>query len=75
MTRLLEAEQSIRERELEEKREAETAKPYEKQVPKAFEEYLKTKEKEIELLKTVPPKLYPYYKKEVNDYFKRLGER
>jgi hypothetical protein len=24
------------------------------------------------LLKTVPPKLYPYYKKEVNEYFKRI---
>jgi hypothetical protein len=38
-----------------------------------FEEYLKLKEKEVELLKTVPPKLYPYYKKEVNEYFKRIG--
>jgi hypothetical protein len=26
------------------------------------------------LLKTVPPRLYPFYKKEVNDYFNRLRE-
>ena len=74
-TRLLEAEESLRERELDQKREGETANPYENIVPKAFEEYFKIKEKEIELLKTVPPKLYPYYKKEVNEYFKRIGER
>ncbi len=75
LTRLLEAEDSMRERELEEKREAETANPYENLVPKAFEEYFKTKEKEIELLKTVPPKLYPYYKQEVSEYFKRIGSK
>ena len=72
LTRLLEAENSLRERELDEKREAEKAKDYEKRLPKAFEEYIKIKEKEIELLKTVPLKLNPYYKKEVNEYFKRI---
>ncbi len=72
LTRLLEAENALRERELDEKREAERAKSYDKQLPKAFEEYIKLKEKEIELLKTVPLKLNPYYKKEVNEYFKRI---
>jgi hypothetical protein len=33
------------------------------------------KEKEVELLKTVPPRLYPYYKKEVGEYFKRMGKQ
>jgi hypothetical protein len=41
-------------------------------MPDAFEDYIKLKEKEIELLKTVPLKLNPYYKKEVNEYFKRI---
>jgi len=72
LTRLLQAEESMRERDLDEERKGETAKDYEKALPKAFEEYFKLKEKEIELLKTVPPKLYPYYKKEVNEYFQRL---
>jgi len=72
LTRLLQAEDAMRERDLDEERKGETAKDYQKALPKAFEEYFKLKEKEIELLKTVPPKLYPYYKKEVNDYFKRL---
>ena len=75
MTRLLEAEKSQRERELDDEREAQQAKEVERNIPAAFEEYIKAKEKEIELLKTVPPKLNPYYKKEVNDYFRRLSEK
>lgn len=73
MTRLLEAEKSMREQNMDEERKGETAKDYQKEFPRAFEEYLRLKEKEVELLKTVPPKLYPYYKKEVNEYFKRIG--
>ncbi len=73
VTRLLEAEESMRERELSEEREGERAKDFEKRIPAAFEEYKQLKEKEIELLKTVPPKLNPYYKREVNEYFKRIG--
>jgi hypothetical protein len=73
LTRLLDAEKSMREQDLDEERKGETAKDYDKEIPKAFEEYLRLKEKEVELLKTVPPKLYPYYKKEVTDYFKRMG--
>jgi hypothetical protein len=75
MTRLLEAEKSMREQDMDEERKGETAKDYEKEIPKAFEEYLRLKEKEVELLKTVPPKLYPYYKKEVGEYFKRMGNK
>ena len=73
VTRLLQAEKAKRERDLDDEREAQQAKEYERNIPEEFEEYIKAKEKEIELLKTVPPKLNPYYKKEVNEYFKRLG--
>jgi hypothetical protein len=74
VTRLLEAEQSMREQSMDEERKGETAKDYEKEIPKAVEDYLRLKEKEVELLKTVPPKLYPFYKKEVSEYFKRIGD-
>src|SRR5690606_21568952 len=74
LTRLLEAEKSMREQDLDDERKGETAKDYDQEVPKAFEEYLRLKEKEVELLKTVPPKLYPYYKKEVDEYFKRMSQ-
>lgn len=73
LTRLLESEKSEREQDMDEERKGETAKDYEKEIPPAVEEYLRLKEKEVELLKTVPPKLYPYYKKEVSEYFKRIG--
>ncbi|MDL5048571.1 hypothetical protein QQ054_21385 [Oscillatoria amoena NRMC-F 0135] len=74
LTRLLEAEKSMREQDMDEERKGETAKDYQNEVPQAIEEYLKTKEKEVELLKTMPPRLYPFYKKEVGEYFKRLRE-
>ncbi|MEQ8925132.1 MAG: DUF4175 family protein [Fulvivirga sp.] len=73
LTRLLESEEALREQELDQKRKGETANEYEKVIPDAFENYFKLKEQEIELLKTIPPKLYPYYKDEVNEYFKRIG--
>ena len=72
LTRLLQAEDAMREQELDKERESKSARQLERPVPPAFEEYLKLKEKEIELLRTVPPKLNPYYKKEVMEYFNRL---
>lgn len=74
MTRLLEVEKSMREQEMDEERKGETAKDdYEKQVSKSFEQYIQTKKQEIELLKTVPVKLNPYYKNEASEYFKRIN--
>lgn len=73
LTRLLESEKAAREQDMDEERKGETAKDYDNEIPPAVEEYLRFKEKEVELLKTVPPKLYPYYKKEVREYFKRVG--
>lgn len=74
LTRMLEAEDALRERDQDDEREGERPGDYQKRQPEAFEEYLKNKEREIELLKTVPVKLNPYYKKEVNDYFERIKE-
>ena len=74
MTRLLQSEKAERERDLDEKREAEQAKVNKRRVPPQFEEYFKQKEQQIELLKTIPPALSPYYKQQVNEYFKKLEE-
>jgi len=73
ITRMLEAEESLREQKQSPEREGETASDKTRKVPPAIEEYLKAKEKEIELLKTIPLDLNPFYKKEVNDYFRRLS--
>lgn len=75
LTRLLESEKAERTQELDEKREAEQARQYarDKQMPKEFLEYIKLKEAQIELLKTIPALLNRYYKKQANEYFKKLG--
>lgn len=75
LTRLLQSEDALREQEKDEQREGEKAKNYEEFLPKAFEEYIKAKEKEIELLKTIPPKLFPHYKNEVGEYFERVNKK
>lgn len=72
LTRLLEHEKAEREREYEEKRKAETAGEYERKMPPSLEEYIKKREAEIEMYKTVSPNLKPYYKFLVEEYFKTL---
>ncbi len=75
LTRLLEHEKSERERGFEEKRKAETAKEKERKMPPSLEEYIKKREAEIELYKTVSPTLKPYYKNLVEEYFKTLKSK
>lgn len=72
-TRMLEAEKAQRQQEMEEERESESPSKITREIPPGFEDYLKLKQKEIELLKTIPLNLNPFYKKEVNDYFRRLS--
>ncbi len=74
MTRLLEHEKAQREQEYDEKRKSNEAKEYEISNPSKFLEYKLKKEKEMELLKTIPPSLKPYYKNKVNEYFELLND-
>ena len=37
-----------------------------------YKQYLRLKEKQTELLRTVPPALKPYYKQKVSEYFNTL---
>lgn len=68
-TRLLKHEKAEMKREQEEKRESREGKDVNNRNPDEFLEYNKLKEKEIELLRKVPPNLRPYYKEKVNQYF------
>jgi hypothetical protein len=43
-----------------------------KKLPPEIEEYLKKKEAELELYKTVPPDLKPFYRDLVEQYYKSL---
>lgn len=73
LNRLLEHEKAQREREQDPQRESQTAKEKPRKIPASFELYLKEKEKQVELLRTIPPSLNPYYKKETNEYFEKLN--
>ena len=72
LTRLLESERAEREREQDEERKSTEAKNNFNRNPDAFEEYKRIKQKETELLRTVPPSLNSYYRKKVNDYFQSI---
>ena len=74
MTRLLEAENAEREREMDEKRESQEGKNEERTNPSEFLEYKRQKQKEAELLKTVPPTLNPFYKNKVSEYFNTINQ-
>jgi hypothetical protein len=68
-TRLLKHEKAELQREQEEKRESREGKDINNRNPEDFLEYNKLQDREIELLRTVPPNLRPYYKDKVNQYF------
>lgn len=72
MTRLLEHEQAEREKEYDEQRKAEQGSQRERKLPPSMEEYLKKREAEIDLFKTVSPSLKPYYRGLVEEYQKNL---
>ncbi len=72
LTRLLEHEKAEKEREMDEKRQSNEAKNENFRNPNEFLEYNKIKQKETELLKTVPPSLNPFFKEKVTQYFNNL---
>ena len=71
MTRLLEAEKAEIERQEDKRREAnEWMNNLSNRLIEPFEDYLKEKQKQEELLQTIPPSLTPFYKQKVQNYFK-----
>ena len=72
LTRLLQAENAERIRGEKEERESKTAQDVQRDAPPSLEEYERRKAQEIELLRTMPADLTPYYKQKVNDYFNTL---
>ncbi len=72
-TRLLEHEKAEREQNQDNEREAEQAKDINNEMPPAIKAYLEKKAREMELLRSVPSELSPYYKDRVRVYFKKVG--
>ena len=69
MTRLLEHEKAERERELDQKRTSNEGEDHPPADPARYFEQQRSKVREAELLRTVPPGLKPYYRDRVNSYF------
>lgn len=69
LTRLLDAENAEREREFDDKRESNEAKDTPLSNLAKFIEYNRLKNKETELLLSVPPSLNLFYRNKVSEYF------
>ena len=71
--KLLELEKALKEQDQKKEREAkEGIKTEEEIFNNKFEDYQRLKQREIDLLKTIPPNLKPYYKNKVNEYFNSI---
>ena len=69
VTRMLEHEKAEMQREKEERRKSNEGKDIYQSSQGDLEKYNQLQKKSIELIKSVPPTLSPYYKEKVNDYF------
>lgn len=75
ITRMLDAQNAMEQRGEDDKREAQTAEDYKLSLPANMQEYIKRKEQETQLLRTIPTKLNPYYKKESTIYFNKIKNK
>lgn len=73
LSKLLQAEKAEREREQDDKRESKEGNSVAPDHKIILQEYQKIKQRETDLLKTVPPSLNSFYKIKVGDYFKYLN--
>ena len=74
-TRMLEVEKSLREQEQDDKRSSNTAKDVSRPVPPALQKYITDQRQLLELYKTVPPQLKPYYREMVENYFRIINPK
>jgi len=72
MTRLLEAEKSIRNQEEDNKRNANAGKDEQRPMPPELQQYLQSHQALLDLYKTAPPSLKPYYRKMAEDYLQQV---
>lgn len=74
ITKLLEADKSLRERELDDKRESFTSNRKFNRNPKDFSTYKSFEIKQEESLKTIPSSFNLFYKRKISDYFNTFEE-
>jgi len=73
LTRLLETERSLRQQEEDDKRSSRTPEEQSRPVPPELQQQLKEQQQLLELYRTVPPQLKPYYRKMVENYYRMMG--
>src|SRR5687767_13382391 len=73
LVRLLEAEKAQKERKTSPERESKIPDDISKNIPPSLAEYLKKRQAEVDLYKTVPPSLKPFYRNLVENYFKSIS--
>ncbi len=69
LTRLLEHHRAELQREQEARREGTTAKDYDLSNPEEIFEYNRIREREVDMLRSLPPGLRPFYRSLVEQYF------
>jgi hypothetical protein len=72
MVRMLESDKADKKQEMDEQRESHTAQNKNNPNPPLLAKYLQMKQKEVEMLHTVPPGLNQYYREKVKTYFQDL---
>ncbi|HEU4718675.1 MAG TPA: DUF4175 family protein [Bacteroidia bacterium] len=75
LDKLLQFEKAEQQRDMDNQRQANEAKNQQQSNPNGFSEYNRQKQKEAELLRTVPPALSPFYKNKVNNYFNGVQQK
>lgn len=75
LTRLLQAEKSLREQEQDEKRSSKSADVISKQIPAELQRYINENKQLSEQYKTTPAQLKPYYRNMVQQYYQSIGTK
>lgn len=75
LTRLLQAEKSLREQEQDEKRSSRSATDISKPIPAELQKYIHDNKQLNEQYKTTPAQLKPYYRNMVQQYYQSIGNK
>ncbi len=72
LTRLLQAQDAMRQQEEDNKRQSNAGKELPKSIPPALQDFLKNRQSAIDVYRTAPATLKPYYKEKVDQYYNLL---
>lgn len=75
LTRLLQAEKSLREQEEDNKRSAKTPQEISRPIPPELQKYMQERQQMLDVYRTIPPQLKPYYRTMVSQYFQIIGSQ